>query len=253
MEKDNISVVIINHNNERFLPICLASVFKNTPSEVIVVDDASSDKSIQIIENYPIKLIKNKKIFGPVKSRNIGASFAKNEYLLFLDSDTELSKNYIENLCSFLDNNKKAGVVSGKIIENGKRRWFNFGYDPSRIRDKIGNCFNSLLKNSDNKFLFFIANPFTLNFAEDKARKVDWVTENAFMTRRKVFNRLNGFDENFFMFFEGPDYCRRVRKLRYGIFYLPSVVAKHLGGHSHEDKRNDIFNNSRKYYFEKWS
>jgi len=254
MGKNRVSVVIINYNNENFLSNCLNSVFKNNPFEVIVVDDASLDKSVEIIGTYPVRLFKNDRNLGPVRSRNKGANFATQKYLLFLDSDMEISSNYIKDLLLLFGNDERVGVASGKIIENGERRWFNFGYDPSFIRDKIGNCFNNLLsKYSGNKFLTLVAIPFTLNFVKDKKRKVDWVTENAFMTRKKIFNQLKGFDEDFFMFFEGPDYCRRVRKLGYKIIYLPSPVAIHFGGHSHENNRKDIFLNSRKYYFTKWN
>jgi N-acetylglucosaminyl-diphospho-decaprenol L-rhamnosyltransferase len=254
-----VSVVIINYNNAAYLPACLGALDRMRGiSEVIVVDDASTDRSVEILRSRDVIVIRNETNLGPVKSRNIGARSARGTYLLFLDADAALAPDYIPRITEFLDRHRDAGVASGKVIgDDGKRMWFNFGHDPCPLRDKAQNIVDALaVKLLDNAVLRSVVGsfrPFTLNFVPDKIRKVDWVVEMALVTRRELFEKLGGFDERFYMFFEGPDYCRRVRKAGFSVYYLHDAVCAHLGGHSHAAERKRIFAESRACYFRKYS
>ena len=257
---ESISVIIINYNNEPYAGTCLEALFKNQGiREVIVVDDHSTDNSLDIIRKFSVKVIVNASNLGPVKSRNIGAATASkaNKYFLFLDGDAKLDANYVETLVDFLEAEPKIGVVSGKVIsEKGERMWYNFGYAPSLLRSPISNLLNAAYLSSGSpaikNFIASIATPFNLNFVKDKKMEVDWVVEMAFMTRAELFGEAHGLDENFFMFFEGPDYCRRLRKLGYATYYLPEVSVHHLGGHAHsEQDRKRLFNESFWRYIKK--
>lgn len=254
--KNQTSIIIINYNNSVYLEKCLKAALANNPFEIIVVDDCSTDDSVSIIQNYPeIKLIINKENYGPVKSRNVGAKIAEGKYLLFLDSDAELESTYVSVSESIFENNSEIGGLSGKVIEvsTGDRMWFNCGHDSGDLRGFIGFIFSKFIAHYSSPFLKRIAEPYTLNYIPDEERVVDWVVEMAFVTRKDVFEKIGGFDENFYMFFEGPDYCKSVRKNGYKILFAPSVYVKHLGGHSHTSKsRSDFFNSSKKYYFKKW-
>lgn len=254
------SVIVINYNGELYLEKCLKALFSSNlrqiNSEVILIDDGSTDNSLKIAHNFPLKIITNKQNLGPVKSRNIGVKEATGKYILFLDGDVAISKNYIQELVNFLENYQDAGIVTGKIIsEKEGRMWFNFGYTPSLIKDTIGGFFDYLiLKFWHHPFvglLKFLSHSFTLNHIKDEINTVDWVVESAFLIRKTLFDKLGGFDENFFMFYEGPDLCLRASKLDFKTYYYPHVSAKHLGGHSHLKKRDQISHNSRKYFLQK--
>ncbi|MDC3203597.1 glycosyltransferase [Prochlorococcus sp. AH-716-B04] len=98
-----ISLIIPTFNSSKTIRACLDSIFKSTllPSEIIVVDDKSSDETVSIIENLlsskvKINLIKKKMNSGPAIARNIGAKNAINEYIFFADSDTRLNNDAIE-------------------------------------------------------------------------------------------------------------------------------------------------------------
>ena len=225
------------------------------PREVIVVDDASTDNSVEAINRFPVKLIQNEENLGPTKSRNIGAKYATGDYILFLDGDAAAEPDYVRRLAEFLDANPKAGVVSGKIIESetGERMWYSFGYDPNFFREVPTKIFQAVfLKFRHNSFLAFMALPFTLNLIEDSRRKMDWVVEMAFMTRRDLFEKLGGLDERFYMFYEGPDYCRRARYAGYEVWYIPDSFVTHLGGHTHSGIRERLRLTSRLKYFKKY-
>lgn len=257
----DVSVIVKNFNNSQFLQRSLSAVLINKPKEVIVVDDGSTDDSVKEIKKFPVKLIENPKNLGPVKTCNIGANIACGKYLLFVDSDAEIDQNYISTLAKFLDENPKVEVVSGKVIEGdtGGRMWFNFGYDPLSIREFIAKIIHqNVLKHWNNSLIrrlfTFVSPPFTLNLIRaDKPRGVDWVVEMGFMTRRDLFEKLGGLDENFFMYYEGPDYCRRVRQHGFEVWYTPEVVITHLGGHSHNpEKREKFMAESWRHYSKKY-
>lgn len=255
-----VSVVIPNFNNSSYIKKCLENVLASRPKEVIVVDDASTDNSIRLIEKFPVQLIRNAKNIGPVKARNIGAKKATGDYILFLDGDAMVAQTYLSHLVNFLDLNSRAGVVSGKVVEaeTGERMRYNFGYDPNFLRDAIAGVIHFLvLRYRSNrcfkKIITFVAEPFTLNLVKDVSRKVDWVVEMAFMTRRELFEKLGGLDERFFMFYEGPDYCRRVRRAGCEVWYTPASFVTHLGGHSLSSNiRKNFWIKSRNLYSKKY-
>lgn len=247
------SVIIINYENAAFLDRCITSVLKNDTFEIIFVDNNSKDNSIKIAEKYPVKIIKNKDNLGPVKARNVGAKEAGGELLFFLDSDVELDENYINELEKFLLENKNTGVVVGKILDkdSGERIWYNFGKDPNKFIDLIGHPLSIIAQKIS--IIKPICKPFTLNFIKDKKTEVDWVIEMAFMIKKDIFEKVGGMDERYFMFFEGPDLCREVREKGFKVFYIPEVSGIHLHGDSISTKRWNVFQESRKKYFEKWS
>lgn len=254
----DISVIIPNYNNAQYLAKCIAAVWKDPAIlEIIVVDDASTDNSLEVLAQFPVRVIRNEKNLGPVGSRNIGAQGAKGTYLLFLDADAEINNTYASALRQFLIAHPHAGIVTGKVIsEKNERMWFNFGYEPSIVRNAIARIFPTLRPWTwpprARNVLYKIAEPFTLNFVPDKERRVDWVVEMGCMTPRAIFEALGGFDAHFFMFFEGPDYCRRARDKGYEAWFTPVASLRHLGGHSHpSDARGRHFRESRRYYMQK--
>jgi len=246
----NTSVVIVNRNQADHLKNTLKSVFKNKGSfEVIMVDDYSGDNSVEVAEQFPVKLIQNKENLGPSKSRNIAAKEAKGKYILFLDSDMKIDENYIQGLMDYLETHPDVGIVSGKIVSNrGERLHWNFGHDPSILRDTLSGIAEFLVLLSFPKNLI---TPFSLNHVRDEERKVHWVRESAFMIRRDLFDKLGGFDEKFFMYAEGPDLCRRIRKNGFQVCYYPAVSVRDLGGHTYKSILNRKMLHSTLHYYKK--
>jgi GT2 family glycosyltransferase len=255
-----VSAVIINHNNGQYLDRCIKALLcDDSIKEVIVVDDASTDNSTEVLLRYPVKVLASKRNIGPVAARNMGAREATGQYLFFLDADAQIGPRYARTLAEFLEDNEHMGIVTGKIIsEHGVRMWFNFGRDPHRVRDAIAGWCDRIALSVWRipvlrKAVGWLSRPFSLNLVPDDIREVDWVVEMACMTRRDIFQKVNGWDEGFFMFFEGPDLCRRIRAEGFSAVYLPAVFTQHLGGHSHSETRGKFFAESRKRYFKKYS
>ncbi len=252
------SLVIISYNGKELLSRCLRAVFKSSvlPQKIIVVDDFSNDGTEKIKDEFKdLIYIKNQKNLGPTASRNVGAKLTTGEYIVFLDNDALVKPDCFEKLISFLDNNIKVGIVGTRIIpENHGRMWWNMGYDPNNFRESIGYIFGFLLKFFPNsRFLKNLSTKFILNYWDyGKVLEVDWVVEPCFIIRKDIFNKIGGFDEQFFMFFEGPDLCRRVRQAGFKVYFNPEAKVDLLESHTHNSQdRNKFFNQSKYRYYKK--
>lgn len=257
MQSGDVSIVIPAYQSGHLLPACLAAAFKGkNVREVIVVDDGSTDNTPEVLKEFPVRSMRHERNSGPVAARNTGAKKASGKYILFVDSDIEIAPDYAATLASFMKENPRAAAVSGKVMgPSGGRIWYNFGYRLS-LRSKLGDIlFVSTFPFWGNSFLEpaikRASMSLTLNFAPDKTRRVGWVIESAFMTPRKIFEELGGFDEGFFMFHEGPDYSERARALGYDTWYLPESSAKHLDLKSHAGSRSKMMKRSIRRYLRK--
>lgn len=216
-QKPLISIVIANYNSEKYIINCLISVFKETKVlfELIIVDSSSKDTSVYLIEQKlksrkNAYLIKSKKNRGAAYARNIGAKKSKGKYLVFLDCDTIVGKNWLEKAIKFLEKNKNIGAGQLKIIQLDKKTFDSAG-------EKL-TPFGFLAERAQN--------------AKDKGQfdDVEPIFSGktaAMIVRKKIFQKLEGFDEDFFMYWEEPDLCWRIWKLGYKIVFLPMGTVYH--------------------------
>lgn len=119
MKKPLVSVIVLNWNNSKDLEICLKSLSKQTYSnyEVIIVDNASTDNSIEIIKKFSkFKLIQNEKNYGFAKGNNIGIENAKGRYIITLNNDTLVDSHWIEELTKVSEEHPESGSLSCKML-----------------------------------------------------------------------------------------------------------------------------------------
>ena len=153
----NCSIIIPHYNGEKILLRCLKSLFKYTPDnhEIIIVDNGSSDNSTKIIETqFPkVELIYNKTNLGYAEACNIGAIKAKNNYLIFLNNDTELTEKWIEPLIKTLDD-ESVSSVQPKIKNLNHRDYFDYAGAAGGYLDYLVFPFTRrfLIKNVSNKY-----------------------------------------------------------------------------------------------------
>lgn len=213
-----VSFIIVSYNTKDLLRDCLLSVQKHTkiPHEIIVVDNDSKDDSVKMIKKeFPkAKLIKNTENAGFAKAVNRGAKEAKGEFLFFLNSDAELNNDAAAELAETMESDKKNGVVGGllKNTDGSVQRSFSKYYDlvPAAL-------------------LLFGGDRVELLGRTEKAQEVDWVSGGCMMVRADVFHQVNGFDEEYFMYLEDMDLCRRIHDTGYMIIFDPSVSVTHIG------------------------
>lgn len=212
-----VSIIILSFNTRNLLNSCLHSLFstlKGKDFEVIVVDNASSDDSVEMVKkDFPkVQLVENKENVGFAKGINIGAGVAQGEYLLFLNSDTEV-KNTILDLKNNLDTHTKAAVIGGLLVNNDGTPQRSYGkfYDLLAVANMLFRGDRGEIKKTT------------------QIRQVDWVSGGFMLVRKKVFEELHGFDEHFFMYIEDMELCYRVKKAGYSVLFDPTVTVTHIG------------------------
>jgi len=236
-----LSVIILNYNGERFLERCLTSLLNNLPesgNEIILVDNHSSDRSVEIIEKKykDIRIIKCNRNYGPGGGRNIGGEVSGGEYLLFLDHDTFIKKDTISGMTRVFED-EKVGIVGCKLLnEDGT-------HQPSakRFPNLSSEFFSSLLLNR-----IFKKSNLTYIIQSDKTVDVGWVSGACFMIKKEVFLKVGGFDEDYFYGAEEADLCYRAKMAGWRALYVPEVEAVHVAYGSNLVVTSRIYSNPLK-------
>ncbi len=227
----DFSIIIINYKTKELTAACLDSIFFNFLGdfEVIVVDNASNDGSIDFLSSRfgdRLKLIASQKNLGFSGANNLAAKAAKHEALFFLNSDTLIKGDELSVLADALSQ-KNVGIVGPKLIlENGDDQPFSFGSFP--------NFFD----------LFFRS-------AKPPKGEIDWVSGAALAIRTELFWKIGGFDEDYFMYFEDMDLCRRVKSNGMKVVRESSISVVHLVNGSPSNARKDNYYKSQNIFFRK--
>ena len=230
-----LSVIIVSYNSSSFLELCLHSVAKaisqlELKSEVIVVDNSSSDDSCEILNNkFPfVKLIQNDKNVGFSKANNLGVSKAKGKYICILNPDTVLQENTFDVILKFYKSNQKVGFVGCHMLDgNG-----TFLEESKRVVPSIFSSFMKVLGVS--KFYYSALD-------KDKRGYVD-ILAGAFMfVEKTIYDSLKGFDEDYFMYGEDIDLSYKALKKGYLNYYLGDVKIIHFKGESTD--KNSVYVN----------
>lgn len=226
-----LSIIIVNYNGKHFFDACLRSVAEHVPfeHEVIVVDNASSDGSVEYLRNtYPdLKLIESACNLGFTGGNNLGARYAAGEYLLLLNNDTEISTS-VEPLINMMDSDAQIGVLGCRLHYGDGRQQESVGYIPTPI---------SLILSWTPCSRVFQQSPVCRrNVSADSTlyiqsyREVEWVSGAFLMTRSGLWHTLGGLDEQYFMYMEDTDYCRRVHDMNYKVVYSADCDVIHYEG-----------------------
>ena len=247
-----VSIILVNFNGARFVEKCLQSIYDRTRDcrfEVIVVDNASTDGSREIIQDqFPLaKLVWNRENVGFSKGNNLGAQSAGGSKLLFLNTDAVLVNDMVSILARFLDDRSDTAVVGPKLMFEDNSYQLSAGRLPNVLVELVDKIWYQL----DRKLHGFIA-PLN-NALFSTARAVGWVTGACMMVRRDVFEQINGFDENIFMYYEDKDLCKRVGDVGWKVVLYPEARVVHLLGGSVTsfDEMNKIYRESQLYYYHK--
>ena len=230
-----LSVIIVSYNSSSFLELCLHSVAKaisqlEIESEVIVVDNSSSDDSCEVLNNKFsfVKLIQNDENIGFSKANNLGVSKAKGKYICILNPDTVLQENTFDEILKFYKSNIKVGFVGCQMIDgNGM-----FLKESKRVIPSIFSSFMKVLGIS--KFYYSALD-------KDKRGYID-ILAGAFMfVERTIYDSVKGFDEDYFMYGEDIDLSYKALKKGYSNYYLGDVKIIHFKGESTD--KNSVYIN----------
>jgi len=223
-----LSIIIVNWNTKQLLNNCLRSIYENAKKidfEIIVIDNASSDNSVKMVkEQFPqVTLIENHKNLGFAKANNQGLKVAKGKYILFLNSDTQVISNAIEIMVDFMEKNPNIGASGCKLLyPNAKLQHSCRMFPNFCVYLLITLGIRHLIPNAKifRRYLM-------LDWDYNEIREVDQLMGAFIMTSRKVINRIGGFDERFWMYFEEVDFCYRVKKANWRIVFNPRAKIIH--------------------------
>jgi N-acetylglucosaminyl-diphospho-decaprenol L-rhamnosyltransferase len=225
------STLVVSWNNRDFLGRCLESLPKG--SEIIVVDNASTDGSADFIaETFPhVHLIRLDRNIGFGAAINRAAAAATGTYLLLLNPDAEATPKSIERLVEFLDEHITCGAATGRLLSMTEDWQRNFNV---RRLPTFGTVMADLLLF---KYIW-PSNPLTrkaeaVDITDAASQAVEQPAAACLMVRRRTFDEVGGIDERFFpVWFEDVDLCRRILQAGWTIFFVPRANFRHLGGAS---------------------
>ena len=223
MERSPLSVIIVNWNTRDLLHHCLSSVGdgQGVEDEIIVVDNGSEDGSAGMVQkDFPrALLIRNQRNLGFAVATNQGILASGGAYVTLLNSDTRLPKFALKELSHFMNQHQDAGAVGPRLVRmDGTPQAYGFGRDPT-----LGYLWFRFLKRA----LFHRA---MHDWSTDAVQKVDWVSGACLMVRRRAMEEVGLLDEKYFMYFEDLDWCLRMRKRGWKVYYDPRVSVQHQGG-----------------------
>ncbi|HEY7752021.1 MAG TPA: glycosyltransferase family 2 protein, partial [Ignavibacteriaceae bacterium] len=220
----DLSIIIVNYNVKEFLQNLLHSIEKassNISKEIIIVDNASEDGSVELIKQKfsSVNMIENKTNLGFGKANNQALKIAKGEYILLINPDTIVSEDTFHTLLNFFNSNPEAGLAGCKILnpdgtlQLACRRSFPGPWTSFCKVTGLSNLF-------PNSKIFARYNLTYLD--ENLTYEVDAISGSFMMMRRDVYEKAGGFDEQFFMYGEDLDLCYRIKEVGYKVFYVHS-------------------------------
>ncbi len=227
VENPLVSVIIPAYNQCLYTYYCLKSIFENAgneiPYEVIVANDASTDKTLNILSKVKgVKVITNERNLGFLRNCNNAAKHAKGKYIVFLNNDTNIQKGWMECLVNTLQRDDSIGLVGSKLI-----------YDNGQLQEAGG-------------IIWRDASGWNYGRGDDPekpeynyVKEVDYISGASIMIRRELWERIGGFDERYEpAYFEDADLAFEVRKHGLKVIYQPKSVVVHFEGVSHGRELN---------------
>ena len=231
--RPDVSVIIVNWNTKDLVLKCINSAIETKDAfsqEIIVVDNASSDGSAEAIErDYPdVKVIRNEKNYGFARANNIGIEKSKGRYVCLVNSDVQVMSRTIGYLIDYMDKNPHAGIAGPKILwpdltlQDSCRKyptlWTKF-CDTAALHRLFPNT--AAFSGEHMKY-----------FAHDRIMKVDSLAGCFMMIRQAALKEVGRFDEQYYIYSEETDLCKRFHAAGWDIMFLPEVRVVHHHGAS---------------------
>jgi len=219
----DLSIIILNYNTKDLTTDCLNSIlsqYKNelekSRFEIILVDNASTDGSVEAFKKLNIEnleLIESRENLGFSKGCNMGASSASGDYLLFLNSDTEIKDQGFIKMVEHFEKNTDVGILGGALKN-----------EDGTSQSSAGKFYNL-----SNLFLMMLGFE-RLGFLRESPKtieEVDWVSGACLMIKRKVFKIIGGFEKELFMYGEDWELCFRANQNGFKTYFYPEIMLFH--------------------------
>jgi len=234
MDNNIIDIIIVNYKSTDYLIKSVSSIYESstkiTPN-IIVIDNHSSDNVELVNENFPqITLLQNTKNVGFAAAINQGIRKSKAKYILIINPDTLLVNDFFQPILDYMETHKDTGIIGPKILDTdgsiqGSARTF-----PNILTALYGRS-SPLTKHFPNNPISRF-NIMTIGSDGISPMEVDWVSGACMLVRRQVITEIGPLDEQFFMYWEDADLCKRARNRGWNVVYLPKSSSYHYIGKS---------------------
>ncbi len=219
-----VAIVILNYNGQHFLEMFLPSVVQYTKNQPIyVADSASSDNSVAWLKtHYPnIHLIELSANYGYAGGYNRALAQIETDYYLLINSDVEVTANWLEPMVALLEQNPNIAACQPKLLSYYQRDEFEYAGAAGGYLDWLGYSFCR-------GRMFYVCEKDTGQY--NSQQQVFWATGACFLIRSALFRDMGGFDEDFFAHQEEIDLCWRLQLNGYQIYYAANSTVFHVGG-----------------------
>ena len=232
-----ISIIIINYRQKDYVLNCIKSIRDKLKCEyeIIVVNNSSESDSFDL-ENV---LVSNNPNRGFSQANNAASKRAKGEYLFFLNADTLFLKDFSTVFLNEFEH-KDFGAVGISLRYPDGRYQLSYWCENNLMNEFKNKKSEDSFKRNDTK----IINDYISN---DIIKEVDWVSGAAMIIKKDIFDSVKGFDEDYFLFYEDADICKRIKQTGGKIYYLPFDGLVHYKG----ENVNESFLNDTYYYSKK--
>ncbi len=224
MNSPHIAVVILNYNGANFLKQFLPSVVTHSKqASIYVADNLSTDDSIHLLETEfkNVTIVKNTSNSGYAGGYNAALKHIKANYYVLLNSDVEVTANWLQPIIQLLESDKTIAACQPKLLDFNKRTTFEYAGGSGGYIDKYGypfcrgRIFDNLEKDT-NQY--------------NTSQEVFWASGACLFVRASAFDDVKGFDERYFAHMEEIDLCWRLKNKGYKVFVEPTSMVYHVGG-----------------------
>lgn len=224
MNSPRVAVVVLNYNGKHFLEKFLPGIVRySDPHTVHVADNASTDDSVTFLEkNFPsVNVIQNGSNAGYARGYNLALKKISADYFVLINSDVEVTANWIEPVVSLMEKNASIAACQPKLLDFADRRVFEYAGASGGFIDKY--CYP------------FCRGRLFTTIEEDKeqfndAREVFWATGACLFVKTDAYWKVGGLDDDYFAHMEEIDLCWRLKNAGYKIYVQPDSVVYHVGG-----------------------
>lgn len=219
-----VAVVILNYNGEQFLRQFLPAVIQHsTEAEIIVADNASTDQSIEILRaEFPVvRLIQLKSNYGFCGGYNRALQEVNADYYVLLNSDVEVTSQWLQPIIKLLDNQPHIAAAQPKIKSFHNKDDFEYAGAAGGFIDILGYpfCRGRIFDEVEKDLGQY-----------NDTREIFWATGACMVVRSKLYHQLGGLDEDFFAHMEEIDLCWRLKRQGHSIYYVGNSAVYHVGG-----------------------
>ena len=221
-----VAVVILNYNGKKFLEEFLPNVIENTNADladIVVADNASTDGSVDFMrERFPeIRLIENGFNGGFATGYNLALRQIEAEYFVLLNSDIEVTPNWIEPVVELMDADRNIAACQPKILSYYEKQKFEYAGASGGFIDRYGYpfCRGRLFQHLEEDLGQY-----------DDSCEVFWATGACMFVRADLYLKYGGLDDSFFAHMEEIDFCWRMKNMGYSIYCCPQSKVYHIGG-----------------------